>query len=88
MNDRKITSEDYDASSNVNQDKQTKQKSNAQKAVPILVVAVVSLVIILTCVLIAYYQVYNSSKQNANILEGVIHSIILFIKVLFDFCNS
>ena len=27
--------------------------------------------IILTCVLIAYYQVYSSSKQNANILEGV-----------------
>ena len=76
MNQNKITSVDYDEEkqhhvSNVNQDKKTKSKSNAQKAVPILIVAVVSLVIILTCVLIAYYQVYTSGKQNANVLEGV-----------------
>ena len=76
MNKNKITSENYDEMkenniSKVNQDKKTKNKSKAQKAVPILIVAVVSLVIILTCVLIAYYQIYNSSKQNANILEGV-----------------
>lgn len=76
MNKDKITSENYDEmkennQSKVNQDKKTKNKSKAQKAVPILIVAVVSLVVILTCVLIAYYQIYNSSKQNANILEGV-----------------
>lgn len=76
MNKNKITSENYDEMkenniSKVKQDKKTKNKSKAQKAVPILIVAVVSLVIILTCVLIAYYQIYNSSKQNANILEGV-----------------
>ncbi len=74
-----ITSVDYDkekqdAVSIVNQDKKTKSKSNAQKAVPWLVVAVVSLVVILTCVLIAYYQIYTSGKQNANILEGVYSS--------------
>lgn len=71
-----IVSVDYnkdqqDSVSKVNQDKQTKKKSNAQKAIPWLIIAVVSLVIILTCVLIAYYQVYSSNKQNANILEGV-----------------
>jgi len=76
MEKNKITSVDYDQEkdnhqSNVNQDKKTKQKSNAQKAIPPLIVAVVSLVIVLTCVLIAYYQVYSSSKQNANVLEGV-----------------
>ncbi len=76
MNKDKITSENYDEMkenniSKVNQDKKTKNKSKAQKAVPILIVAVVSLVVILTCVMIAYYQIYNSSKQNANILEGV-----------------
>ena len=71
-----ITSVDYDQEkqdnvSKVNQDKNTKKKSNAQKIQPILIVTIVSLLIILTCVLIAYYQVYKSSKQNANILEGV-----------------
>ena len=76
MDNKKITSENYDELKQnnhqiVNQDKKTKDKSKAQKAVPILIVAVVSLVIILTCVLIAYYQIYNSGKQNANILEGV-----------------
>ena len=76
MDNKKITSENYDElkennHQKVNQDKKTKDKSKAQKAVPILVVAVVSLVVILTCVLIAYYQIYNSGKQNANILEGV-----------------
>ena len=76
MENKKITSVDFDQekennSSKVNEDKNTKQKSNAQKAVPPLIVAVVSLVIILTCVLIAYYQIYSSGKQNANILEGV-----------------
>lgn len=76
MNNKKITSVDYSEEknneiSNVNQDKNTKKKSNAQKAVPILIVVVVALLIILTCVLIAYYQVYTSSKQNANVLEGV-----------------
>lgn len=73
---KKISSENFDeqkqtSSSNVNENKKTKNKSKAQKLVPILIVAVVSLVIILLCVLIAYYQVYTSSKQNANILEGV-----------------
>ena len=69
MDNKKITSENYDEMKEnnhqkVNQDKKTKDKSKAQKAVPILIVAVVSLVIILTCVLIAYYQIYNSGKQN------------------------
>lgn len=76
MEKDKITSVDYDKDkeqeiSKVNDDNKTKMKSNAQKALPWLIIAVVSLVIILTCVLIAYYQVYSSSKQNANILEGV-----------------
>ncbi len=71
-----ITSVDYDKEkqdnvSKVNQDKQTKNKSKAQKVLPWLIVTIVSLLIILTCVLIAYYQVYSSSKQNANVLEGV-----------------
>ena len=71
-----ITSVDYekeqqDSVSKVNKDDKTKKKSNAQKIQPALIVTIVSLVIILTCVLIAYYQVYSSSKQNANILEGV-----------------
>ena len=61
-NKEKITSADYekekqDNKSIVNQDKETKKKSNAQKAIPPLIVAVVSLVIILTCFLIAYYQI-------------------------------
>ena len=76
MEKDKITSVDYDKDkeqeiSKVNDDNKTKKKSTAQKALPWLIIAVVSLVIILTCVLIAYYQVYSSSKQNANILEGV-----------------
>ncbi len=76
MDKKKITSADYDEEkevykSNVREDNKTKRKSNAQKAMPWLIVAIVSLLIILTCVLIAYYQVYNSSRQNANILEGV-----------------
>lgn len=76
MDKEKITSVDYEKEkeqnkSNVNKDKETKKKSNAQKAIPGLIVAIVSLLIILTCVIIAYYQVYNSGKQNANVLEGV-----------------
>ena len=76
MNKNNITSVDYDQEqqdsvSKVNNDKKTKSKSNAQKAIPWLIIAVVSLVVILTCTLIAYYQVYKSGKQNANILEGV-----------------
>lgn len=76
MDKKKITSADYeeekqDLKSNVRENNKTKRKSNAQKAMPWLIVTIVSLLIILTCVLIAYYQVYNSSKQNANILEGV-----------------
>lgn len=51
--------------------KSTEKKSRAEKALPFLIVAVVSMAVIMTCVLIAYYQVYKSSKQNANILEGV-----------------
>ncbi len=71
-----LTSVDYEQTSQngisrVNEDEKTKKKSNAQKAIPWLIIAVVSLVVILTCVLIAYYQVYSSGKQNANILEGV-----------------
>lgn len=74
--EKKIVSEDFDKEkeekrSKVNQDNKTKKKSNAQKAIPGLIVAIVALVIILTCTLIAYYQVNKSSKQNANILEGV-----------------
>ena len=76
MDRKKIISEDFEENnqknaSKVNENEKTKKKSNAQKAVPWLLVAVISLLVILTCVLIAYYQVYNSSKQNANILEGV-----------------
>lgn len=71
MKKDKITSEEFDSTSNVNKDKKTKNKSNAQKAMPWLIVAIISLLIILTCTLIAYYQVYSSNKQNANILEGV-----------------
>ena len=76
MNRKKIISEDFEAEnqknvSKVNENEKTKKKSNAQKAMPWMIVAIVSLLIILTCVLIAYYQVYKSSKQNANILEGV-----------------
>ena len=72
----KITSEDFDDAKQSNKDmvnsnEKTKKKSNAQKIQPILIVVIVSLLIVLTCVLIAYYQVYNSSEQNANILEGV-----------------
>ncbi len=76
MDSKKITSVDFDEERNQNkskkvQDENTKKKSNAQKMIPGLIVIIVSLLIILTCVLIAYYQVYNSSKQNANVLEGV-----------------
>lgn len=76
MDKKKITSVNFDEEkdikkSNVNQDMKTKRKSNAQKAIPIMTVAIIALVVILTCVLIAYYQIYSSSKQNANILEGV-----------------
>lgn len=76
MDKNKISSVDFDEEkenkkSKVNQDKETKKKSNAQKAMPILIVIIVTLLIILTCVLIAYYQVNKSSKQNANVLEGV-----------------
>ncbi|MBR2969837.1 MAG: germination protein YpeB [Clostridia bacterium] len=76
MRKNKIISENFEENkeksvSNVNNDKKTKRKSNAQKAMPIMIVTIVSLVVILTVVLIAYYQVYNSSKQNANVLEGV-----------------
>lgn len=71
MSNKKITSENFEQNTNVEQDQQTKKKSNAQKAVPWFIVAIVSLLVILTCTLIAYYQVYKSSKQTANILEGV-----------------
>ena len=75
-NKNNITSVDYekeqqDNVSKTNKDNKTKNKSNAQKAMPWLIVSIVSLLIILTCTLIAYYQVYSSGKQNANILEGV-----------------
>ncbi len=75
-NKNNIISVDYDQEkqnniSKTNNDNKTKKKSNAQKAQPWLIVTIVSLVIILMCVLIAYYQVYSSSKQNANVLEGV-----------------
>lgn len=73
---KKIISENFEEEkqnkiSNLEQNKNTKKKSNAQKLVPILIVAIVSLVIILTCVLIAYFQIYKSSKQNVKTLEGV-----------------
>lgn len=68
---QKIVSENMDNKSNVNQQKDTKKKTSAQKAVPILIVVIVSLVVILGCVLVAYYQVNKSNKQNSNTLEGV-----------------
>lgn len=71
MKNKNIKSEEFANNSNVEKDKETKQKSNAQKAMPWFIVAIVSLLVILTCTLIAYYQVYTSSKQNADILEGV-----------------
>ena len=76
MNNKKITSIDFDEEKNQvknkkDQDENTKKKSRAQKLMPIFIVTIVALLIILTCVLIAYYQVYTSSKQNANVLEGV-----------------
>lgn len=74
MSKNNITSENFEENqhdSKVNVDNRTKKKSNAQKVQPVLIVTIVSLLIILTCVLIAYYQVYKSNKQNANILEGV-----------------
>ncbi len=57
--------------SNVNLNDKTKKKSNAQKLIPWMLVAIISLLVVLTCVLIAYYQVYKSGKQKANVLEGV-----------------
>ena len=76
MKNDKITSVDFNEEKQgnanmVNDNNKTKRKSNAQKLVPILTVVIISLLVILTCVLIAYYQMYNSSKQNANVLEGV-----------------
>lgn len=71
MENKKVKSEEFEQNSNVEQDKETKQKSNAQKAIPWFIVAIVALLVILTCTLIAYYQVYTTSKKNANILEGV-----------------
>ena len=71
MKNKNVKSEDFEQNQNVEQDKNTKQKSDAQKAIPWFIVVIVSLLVILTCTLIAYYQVYKKSKQNANILEGV-----------------
>lgn len=71
MENKKVKSENFEQNNNVQQDKETKQKSDAQKAVPWFIVIIVALLVILTCTLIAYYQVYTSSKKNANILEGV-----------------
>lgn len=73
MKNEKIVSENFEENkkSNVQESKNTKKKSSAQKAVPILIVSIISLLVILMCLLIAYYQVYKSNKQNANILEGV-----------------
>ena len=76
-NKQNITSVDYDQEKQGNVSKtneNNKTKSNAQKVQPWLIVTIVSLLIILTCVLIAYYQVYSSGKQNANVLEGVYSS--------------
>ncbi len=70
MKKEQIVSENFEKT-DVKQDKKTKQKSNAQKAIPWLIIAVVSLVILLTCVLVAYYQVYKSEKQNSKTLEGI-----------------
>lgn len=79
MDNKKITSADFEEEkqqnqAHINNDNKTKKKSNAQKVLPWMIVAIVGLLVILTCVLIAYYQVYSSSKQNANILEGVYSS--------------
>ena len=77
MKNKKIISEEFNeknSTSNVNENNKTKKKSNAQKALGPLIVAVVSLIVLLMCVLIAYYQVYYSGQQNANILEGVYSS--------------
>lgn len=70
MTNKKIKSEEFESQTK-DQDKETKNKSNAQKAIPWFIVAIISLLIILTCTLIAYYQVYKSSKQNASVLERV-----------------
>lgn len=76
MNKNNISSVDYNEEqrntlSIKNEDDKTKRKSRAQKVLPWLIVSLISLIIILMCTLIAYYQVYKSSKQNANVLEGV-----------------
>ena len=76
MRNKNITSVDFEeeknqTESNNKQSENLKKKSRAQKLIPWLIVVIVSLLIILTCVLIAYYQVYTSGKQNANVLEGV-----------------
>ncbi|MCQ2555965.1 MAG: germination protein YpeB [Clostridia bacterium] len=71
MKKQQIVSENFENKNNKKQDENTKQKSNAQKIIPWLIIAVVSLVIVLTCVLIAYYQVYKSEKQNSKTLEGI-----------------
>ncbi|MCQ2564378.1 MAG: germination protein YpeB [Clostridia bacterium] len=71
MKKQQIVSENFEKNNDKKQDKNTKQKSNAQKIIPWLIIAVVSLVIILACVLIAYYQVYKSEKQNSKTLEGI-----------------
>ncbi len=71
MKKQQIVSENFEKKDDLKQDKNTKQKSNAQKVVPWLIIAIVSLVVVLTCVLIAYYQVYKSEKQNSQTLEGI-----------------
>lgn len=71
MKNNNIISENYENKSNVNYDNKTKEKSSAQKVLPVLIIVIIGLLVVLTCVLIAYYQVYKTNKQNANILEGV-----------------
>ena len=42
MPNKKIKSEDFENNSNVEQDEQTKKKSNAQKAMPWFIVAIIA----------------------------------------------
>ena len=77
MSNKKIKSENFEQNSNVQTDKQTKQKSNAQKAVPWFIVAIVALLVILTCTLIAYYQVYRSSKKMLTFLKECMRQAII-----------
>ena len=59
----------------LNEDVQREKKaSKAQKMLPILIVSCVALLVILGAVLIAFYQLKKTDKQNAKTLESVYSS--------------